>query len=60
MQQEKNSKGQFTKKGETDRKVRSIRLTDETWKILGQKADEYSLNRADFLEALASGKIGWK
>lgn len=59
MQQGKDSKGQFIRKGEVERKVRSIRLTDNAWHLLGEKASSYNMNRADFLEALLAKQIEW-
>lgn len=59
MQKGKDSKGQFIRKGEVERKVRSIRLTDDTWYLLGEKASSCNMNRADFLEALLAKQIEW-
>ncbi len=52
--------GLFKYKGNSERKVRSIRLTDETWETLGEKAEDNDMTRADFLEALATGQIEWE
>lgn len=35
--------------------VRSVRLTDETWKILGISAECLGMTRADYLEQLMRG-----
>jgi len=59
MEQPKNTRGQFAKKGNTERQVRSIRLTDEAWNILGEKAKQHQMNRADFLEALTRNQVDW-
>jgi hypothetical protein len=55
----RNEHGLFAKKGDSERKVRSIRLTDKTWDTLGEKADDKEMTRADFLEALVTGEIEW-
>lgn len=52
MEQEKDSKGRFVRKSDSDRKIRSIRATDETWDLLGDKAEKNDMTRADYLEAL--------
>lgn len=59
-EQEKDDKGQFMKKSSSERKIRSIRATDETWNLLGDKAEESDMTRADFLEALVAGEIEWE
>ena len=45
--------GQFAQKSEEPREVRSIRLTDSTWKVLGQAAETQGITRADLLEKMA-------
>ncbi len=60
IDQERTDHGLFAKKGNSVRAVRTIRLTDETWNLLGEKADENDMSRADFLESLASGEIDWE
>ncbi len=60
LEQEKNDKGQFIRKSDSERKIRSIRATDETWNLLGDKAEENDMTRADFLEALVTGQIEWE
>lgn len=37
-----------------------MRLTDGAWKVLGDKADDQDMTRADYLEALTSGDIDWE
>ena len=49
-QQGRNKLGKFSAKSDTNRQVRSIRLTDATWNKLGDLADERSITRADLLE----------
>ena len=58
-EQDRTGHGWFAKKGNSVRSVRTIRLTDETWNLLGEKADENDMSKADFLESLASGEIDW-
>ena len=53
--QGRNKKGQFGRKSSTDRKVRSIRVTDEVWEKLGMMASKQSITRADLLEIFANG-----
>jgi hypothetical protein len=59
IDQYRNDCGKFAKKGNSARAVRTIRLTDETWNLLGEKADENDMTRADYLEALASNEVDW-
>ena len=59
-EQEKDDKGRFTNKSNSERKIRSIRATDETWNLLGDKAEENDMTRADFLEALVTGEVEWE
>ena len=58
--QERNDGGKFAAKGDAVREVRSIRLTDNTWHLLGDKADELDITKADYLEGLFSGQIEWE
>lgn len=60
MEQDKDNRGRFAKKGSSERKIRSIRLTDETWNLLGEKAEENDMTKADYLEALANDEVDWK
>lgn len=50
----RGQKGRFTQKGEEERKVRSLRLTDSTWNTLGKWADEHNVTRADLIEKWVS------
>lgn len=52
--------GKFAIKGATTRVFRGIRLTDATWEVLGSKADELDISRADYLEGLFLGEIDWE
>lgn len=56
MKQGKNELGRFTSKSEDDRKVRSIRATDETWNSFGEAAEERGITRADLLELMVEDK----
>lgn len=60
MEQDRQDGGKFAAKGESIRAVRSIRLTDVTWQVLGDKADDQDMSKADYLEALAAGEVGWE
>jgi hypothetical protein len=44
--------GKFALKNHDYRLVRSLRLTDETWKVLGIAAECNGLTRADYLEQI--------
>ncbi|NES73975.1 MAG: ribbon-helix-helix domain-containing protein [Okeania sp. SIO2D1] len=55
MEQGRDDLGRFSSKSETFRKVRSIRLTDSTWELLGKLAEERGVTRADLLEEWAVG-----
>lgn len=57
MEQDKDDRGRFARKGDSERKIRSIRLTDKTWNLLGEKAEENDMTKADYLEALANNKL---
>ncbi|MFL9458134.1 hypothetical protein AB0758_44815 [Tolypothrix bouteillei VB521301_2] len=44
--------GKFALKSDDYRQVRSLRLTDETWKALGMAAECLGMSRSDYLEQL--------
>lgn len=44
--------GKFTLKNDDYREVRSLRLTDDTWKTLGIVSECLGLTRADYLEEI--------
>jgi hypothetical protein len=44
--------GKFTLKNDDYREVRSLRLTDDTWKRLGIVSECLGLTRADYLEEI--------
>ena len=50
MIQQRSEDGKFAPKSEQFRQVRSIRLTDETWAVLGSLAEQRCITRADLLE----------
>lgn len=47
--------GKFALKDDDYRQVRSVRLTDETWKALGIAAECLGMSRADYLEKVIKG-----
>lgn len=47
--------GKFTLKDDDYRQVRSLRLTDETWKALGIAAECLGMTRADYVEQVIRG-----
>lgn len=55
--------GKFALKDDDYRQVRSLRVTDETWKALGIAAECFGMTRADYLEQVmrdnASPSITW-
>ena len=56
--------GKFALKNDDYRLVRSLRLTDETWKALGIAAECLGITRADYLEQIVKDNtlpgITWK
>jgi hypothetical protein len=54
----RDQKGKFRLKNSDYRQVRSLRLTDSTWKALGDTAESNSLSRADLLENLVKQNKG--
>ena len=48
----RNQKGQFQNKSETERKVCSIRATDDVWQKFGEIAKQQGITRADLLEEI--------
>ncbi|MBD2513370.1 hypothetical protein H6G91_40550 [Nostoc muscorum FACHB-395] len=42
--------GKFALKNDDYREVRSLRLTDDTWKAIGIASECFGLTRADYLE----------
>lgn len=55
--------GKFALKNNDYRQVRSLRLTDETWKALGITAECFGMTRSDYLEQVirvsTSPSITW-
>lgn len=55
--------GKFALKDDDYRQVRSLRVTDETWKAMGIAAECFGMTRADYLEQVirdnASPSITW-
>ncbi|WP_041934384.1 hypothetical protein [Gloeothece verrucosa] len=54
MKLKRDIQGKFTLKNEDYRQVRSLRLTDKTWKALGIASECLGLIRADLLENLVT------
>lgn len=52
MKRKRDIEGKFTIKNQDYRQVRSIRLTDSTWKELGIVSEGLDITRADLLENL--------
>ncbi|WP_219884789.1 hypothetical protein [Merismopedia glauca] len=50
-------KGKFALKNHDYRQVRSLRLTDETWKALGIVAECLGMTRADYLEEMVKNNL---
>jgi hypothetical protein len=49
--------GKFASKSSEYREVRSLRLTDDTWKALGIASECLGLTRADYLEEIVRSKL---
>ena len=54
--QGRNKKGQFDRKSDADRKVRSIRVTDDCWEKFGEMANQQCITRADLLEQIVNNQ----
>jgi hypothetical protein len=52
MKRKRDIQGKFTLKNQDYRQVRSLRLTDSTWKELGIASECLGITRADLLEKL--------
>lgn len=52
-------RGKFALKNEDYRLVRSLRLTNETWKALGIAAECLGITRAGYLEQMVRNKEGY-
>ncbi|PSM45463.1 hypothetical protein C7Y66_30230 [Chroococcidiopsis sp. CCALA 051] len=53
----RDTQGKFTLKNDNYRQVRSLRLTDETWKAIGIAAECSGLTRADYLEQIVKDRV---
>ncbi len=58
MKRKRNIQGKFVLKNQDYRQVRSLRLTDTTWKAWGIAAECLGLTRADLLENLVQQNNG--
>lgn len=56
-QMKRDIQGKFALKNDDYRLVRSLRLTDETWKALGIAAECDGLTRADYLEQIVRNHL---
>ena len=52
VMQNRDSRGQYINKSDSNRLVRSIRVTDEIWEKFGEMAAQRSITRADLLEEI--------
>ena len=50
--QQRNQRGQFTNKSDSERRIRSIRVTDQVWEKFGKMAIQQGITRADLLEEI--------
>lgn len=57
VKQNRQNDGKFAQKSEEYRHVRSIRLTDKTWDVLGKLTEERSITRADLIEEWVSNMV---
>jgi len=55
VMRKRDIQGKFALKNDDYRQVRSVRLTDETWKVLGIAAECLGMTRADYLEQVIRG-----
>ncbi len=58
MKRKRDIQGKFTLKDDDYRQVRSLRLTDSTWKELGIASECLGITRADLLENLVRQNQG--
>lgn len=58
VKRKRDIQGKFTLKDDDYRQVRSLRLTDATWKAWGIAAESLGLSRADLLENLVKQNQG--
>ena len=49
---DRNFRGQYVRKSDSDRQVRSIRVTDDIWRDFGEMAGQRGITRADLLEEM--------
>lgn len=57
IEMKRDIQGKFALKNDDYRLVRSLRLTDETWKASGIAAECDGLTRADYLEQIVRGHL---
>lgn len=54
IEQPRDERGKFVLKGEEERKVRTVRLTDSTWNKLVETASRRCITRTELIEELLS------
>lgn len=52
----RNEHGKFTTSDYGSKTLRSMRLSDQAWNLLGEKAEEQSKSRTDLIEEFARNK----
>ncbi len=57
LHMKRDIQGKFALKNDDYRSVRSLRLTDDTWRALGVIAECLGLTRADYLEEIVSRNL---
>lgn len=57
LHMKRDIQGKFALKNDDYRSVRSLRLTDDTWRALGMIAGCLGLTRADYLEEIVSRNL---
>lgn len=57
LHMKRDIQGKFALKNDDYRSVRSLRLTDDTWRALGMIAECLGLTRADYLEEIVSRNL---
>lgn len=57
VERDRFDNGTFAPKSSQIREVRSLRLTDKTWKVLGEAASQKGITRADLVEELVINGI---
>lgn len=56
MNKVRSENGKFVQKSDEPRQIRSLRLTDTTWKKLGELADKKNITKADLIEEIITNQ----